>query len=113
MQLNFENSQFFTTIPTSAGMPFDLDIALLSAADRSRIWLELEKILRFDMLSRIPSEVALRIFTLLDARSLCRASQVSRNWHRLADDDLLWHRLCQQHIEKVLFFIIQFRLQLI
>lgn len=58
-------------------------------------------LLRVDIISCIPHELALRVLTFLDACSLCRASQVSRQWHRLANDDRLWHRLCEQHIDKV------------
>lgn len=37
---------------------------------------------------------------LLDAASLCRATQVSKLWHSLADDDTLWRKMCEQHIER-------------
>lgn len=36
----------------------------------------------------------------LDAISLGRAAQVSKSWKALADDDLLWRTMCEQHIEK-------------
>lgn len=36
----------------------------------------------------------------LDAMSLGRAAQVSKSWKALADDDLLWRTMCEQHIEK-------------
>lgn len=36
----------------------------------------------------------------LDAISLARAAQVSRSWKNLADDDLLWRNMCEQHIER-------------
>nr|CAG8436644.1 9336_t:CDS:2 [Entrophospora candida] len=37
---------------------------------------------------------------LEDATSLCRAAQVSKTWRLLADDDQVWHKLCEQHIDK-------------
>ena len=36
----------------------------------------------------------------LDAISLGRAAQVSKSWKALADDDLLWRTMCEQHIER-------------
>lgn len=30
--------------------------------------------------------------------SLCRAAQVSKHWKGLADDDILWRGICEQHI---------------
>lgn len=32
--------------------------------------------------------------------SLGRAAQVSKSWKALADDDLLWRTMCEQHIER-------------
>ncbi|CAO3680145.1 unnamed protein product [Rhizopus stolonifer] len=47
-----------------------------------------------------PREVTIQIFRYLDATSLCSAAQVNTRWRRIADDDTLWHRLCEQHINK-------------
>lgn len=55
---------------------------------------------RIDPVACLPKEIALKILGLLDAASLCRATQVSRLWHALADDDALWRKMCQQHIER-------------
>jgi F-box and WD-40 domain protein MET30 len=44
--------------------------------------------------------VAFRILCFLDTTSLCKAAQVSRRWRQLADDDVVWHRMCEQHIER-------------
>ncbi|RCH79584.1 hypothetical protein CU098_002104, partial [Rhizopus stolonifer] len=57
-------------------------------------------LLRVDFATVFPSEITQRIFTLLDASSLCAAAQVNKHWRRLADDDRLWHRMCEQHINK-------------
>ncbi|KAI8376793.1 WD40-repeat-containing domain protein [Blakeslea trispora] len=57
-------------------------------------------LLRIDFTSVFPPEITKQIFTLLDASSLCAAAQVSQHWKRLADDDSLWHRMCEQHINK-------------
>ncbi|KAI9593798.1 quinon protein alcohol dehydrogenase-like superfamily [Syncephalis fuscata] len=32
--------------------------------------------------------------------SLCRAAQVSSIWRHLADDDAVWRRICEQHIDR-------------
>ncbi|KAG0331061.1 hypothetical protein BG000_011245 [Podila horticola] len=58
----------------------------------------LQPLLRIDFLSITPPEVAFRILSYLDATSLCHAAQVCKSWKRLADDDVVWHRMCEQHI---------------
>ncbi|KAF9106340.1 hypothetical protein BGX29_009757 [Mortierella sp. GBA35] len=58
----------------------------------------LQPLLRIDFLSILPPEISLRILSYLDATSLCHAAQVCKSWKRLADDDVVWHRMCEQHI---------------
>ena len=58
------------------------------------------ELIRIDFVSALPSEVAFRILCFLDTASLCRAAQVSRRWRQLADDDVVWHRMCEQHIDR-------------
>ncbi|KAG0346642.1 hypothetical protein BG004_001184 [Podila humilis] len=58
----------------------------------------LQPLLRIDFLSITPPEVAFRILSYLDATSLCHAAQVCKSWKKLADDDVVWHRMCEQHI---------------
>ncbi|KAI8645212.1 quinon protein alcohol dehydrogenase-like superfamily [Parasitella parasitica] len=53
-----------------------------------------------DFTAVFPPEITKQVFSLLDASSLCAAAQVSRHWKLLADDDTLWHRMCEQHINK-------------
>ncbi|ORZ39864.1 WD40-repeat-containing domain protein, partial [Catenaria anguillulae PL171] len=60
----------------------------------------LEPAMKMDVLTQLPVELSLRVLGYLDARSLCRASQVSKAWARLANCDSVWHRLCLQHIDK-------------
>jgi F-box/WD-40 domain protein MET30 len=59
---------------------------------------QLAHLIRLDPFSVFPREVALRVLSHLDATSLCRAAQVSRAWRALADDDVLWRGICEQHI---------------
>ncbi|UZJ55224.1 hypothetical protein CBS101457_004544 [Exobasidium rhododendri] len=61
---------------------------------------ELSSAIRIDPFSLFPREVSLKVLRYLDAMSLGRAAQVSRTWRGLADDDLLWRNMCEQHIER-------------
>lgn len=60
----------------------------------------IQDLLRIDFLSAIPVELAFHILGYLDAKSLGRASMVSKRWQRLADDDSVWYHLCEQHIDR-------------
>ncbi|ORY28795.1 WD40-repeat-containing domain protein [Naematelia encephala] len=60
----------------------------------------LNLIIRIDPFSLLPRETSLRILGHLDAFSLGKAAQVSKSWKALADDDLLWRRMCGQHIDR-------------
>ncbi|KAJ9124225.1 hypothetical protein QFC22_001023 [Naganishia vaughanmartiniae] len=60
----------------------------------------LSQIIRVDPFTLFPREVCLRVLGYLDAISLGKAAQVSKQWKGLADDDLLWRRMCGQHIER-------------
>lgn len=66
----------------------------------SQISSTLDKLIRIDFLSALPLEIAFKILSYLDSTSLCRAAQVSKTWKQLADDDIVWHRMCEQHIDK-------------
>ena len=59
---------------------------------------QLAYLIRIDPFVVLPREVALRILGYLDATSLCRAAQVSNRWRCLADDNILWRVICEQHI---------------
>ncbi|KAI6102751.1 WD40 repeat-like protein [Pisolithus croceorrhizus] len=59
---------------------------------------QLSQLIRIDPFTVLPREISLKILTYLDATSLCRAAQVSRRWRGLADDDILWRGICEQHI---------------
>lgn len=60
----------------------------------------IEPLLRIDFTYILPPEICIQIFSYLDAQTLCAACQVSKRWKALADDDILWHRMCVQHIDK-------------
>lgn len=57
-------------------------------------------LLKIDFLSALPPEVSFKILCFLDTTSLCKAAQVSQRWRQLADDDVVWHRMCEQHIDR-------------
>lgn len=58
------------------------------------------ELIRIDFVAALPSEIAFRILCFLDTTSLCKAAQVSRKWRQMADDDVVWHRMCEQHIDR-------------
>lgn len=57
-------------------------------------------LIKIDFLSALPTEIGLRILCFLDPTSICKAAQVSETWRRLSDDDVVWHRMCEQHIDR-------------
>ncbi|KAJ6513922.1 WD40-repeat-containing domain protein [Mycena vitilis] len=59
---------------------------------------QLAHIIRIDPFAILPREVSLKVLGYLDATSLCRAAQVTKKWKALADDDILWRGICEQHI---------------
>ncbi|KAI9672672.1 MAG: hypothetical protein M1831_000107 [Alyxoria varia] len=67
-------------------------LSFLSAAVRDLI--------KIDFISALPTELSIRVLCFLDPTSLCKAAQVSTRWRNLADDDVVWHRMCEQHIDR-------------
>jgi F-box and WD-40 domain protein MET30 len=61
---------------------------------------QLNQLIRIDFISAFPSEISYKILAYLDAISLCKAAQVSRKWREMADDDIVWLKICQQHIDR-------------
>uniref|UniRef100_A0AAY5ELV7 F-box/WD repeat-containing protein 8 n=1 Tax=Electrophorus electricus TaxID=8005 RepID=A0AAY5ELV7_ELEEL len=53
---------------------------------------EINDIPFFDV--ELPYELALKIFQFLSKRDLGRCAQVSKSWRVLAEDEVLWYRLC-------------------
>ncbi|KAL9087553.1 MAG: hypothetical protein Q9159_003569 [Coniocarpon cinnabarinum] len=66
----------------------------------SQISAAVRELIKIDFLTVLPAEIGLRVLTYLDPSSICRAAQVSRRWRQLADDDVVWHRMCEQHIDR-------------
>ena len=59
---------------------------------------QLQELCRVDPFTLLPREISLKVLGYLDAISLCRAAQVNKRWLALADDDVLWRNICEQHI---------------
>ncbi|KAH7112946.1 sulfur metabolite repression control protein-like protein SconB [Dendryphion nanum] len=57
-------------------------------------------LIKIDFLAALPTELSFQILCHLDTTSLCKAAQVSQKWRQLADDDVVWHRMCEQHIDR-------------
>lgn len=66
----------------------------------STISQEISQLIRIDFIATLPVEISLKILCYLDCKSLCNAAQVSRKWKELADDDRVWHHMCEQHIDR-------------
>ena len=58
------------------------------------------ELIRIDFLTALPPEISYKVLCFLDTTSLCKAAQVSQRWRSLADDDVVWHRMCEQHIDR-------------
>lgn len=67
-------------------------LSMVSAAIR--------ELIKIDFLYALPPELGFKILCYLDTTSLCKAAQVSRHWRALADDDVVWHKMCEQHIDR-------------
>ena len=61
---------------------------------------QIHQLIRIDFISALPTEISYKILSYLDAISLCKAAQVSRKWREMADDDIVWMKICQQHIDR-------------
>ncbi|KAF3045054.1 hypothetical protein E8E12_006469 [Didymella heteroderae] len=57
-------------------------------------------LIKIDFIGALPHELGFKILSFLDTTSLCKAAQVSRKWRQLADDDVVWHKMCEQHIDR-------------
>ncbi|XP_060468391.1 F-box/WD repeat-containing protein 8 isoform X1 [Panthera onca] len=55
---------------------------------------EMDDVPFFDI--QLPYELAINIFQYLDRKDLGRCAQVSKTWKVIAEDEVLWYRLCRQ-----------------
>ncbi|KAK4238984.1 hypothetical protein C8A03DRAFT_14600 [Achaetomium macrosporum] len=61
---------------------------------------EVSEALKIDFITALPVEIAQKILCYLDTVSLTKAAQVSQRWRMLADDDAVWVRMCEQHVNR-------------
>jgi F-box/WD-40 domain protein MET30 len=61
---------------------------------------QVRDMINIDFIALLPPELGFKILCYLDTTSLCKAAQVSRRWRLLADDDVVWHKMCEQHIDR-------------
>ena len=61
---------------------------------------EVHEALKIDYITALPVELSQKILCYLDTVSLTKAAQVSRRWRQLADDDAVWVRMCEQHVNR-------------
>ncbi|EEQ30098.1 ubiquitin-binding SDF ubiquitin ligase complex subunit met30 [Microsporum canis] len=73
-------------------------LARCCSSQLSYISTSIKALTRIDFFAVLPTELSYRILQYLDATTLCRLAQVSHLWRKLADDDVIWHRMCEQHI---------------
>jgi F-box/WD-40 domain protein MET30 len=59
-----------------------------------------QELVRIDFFAVLPRELSCKVLEYLDAESLCKVAQVSRLWQSLADNDTVWQKMCEQHIDK-------------
>ena len=61
---------------------------------------EVSEALKIDFIAALPVELSQKVLCYLDTVSLTKAAQVSRRWRQLADDDAVWVRMCEQHVNR-------------
>lgn len=61
---------------------------------------EVSEALKIDFITALPVELAQKILCYLDTVSLTKAAQVNQRWRQLADDDAVWVRMCEQHVNR-------------
>ncbi|KAK3984192.1 hypothetical protein QBC44DRAFT_346166 [Cladorrhinum sp. PSN332] len=61
---------------------------------------EVNEALKIDFIHALPVELSQKILCYLDTVSLTKAAQVSQTWRHLADDDAVWVKMCEQHVNR-------------
>lgn len=61
---------------------------------------QVQNMIKIDFIGILPQEISLKILCYLDCQSLCSAAKVCRRWKTMADDDRVWYRMCEQHIDR-------------
>ncbi|KZT25335.1 WD40 repeat-like protein [Neolentinus lepideus HHB14362 ss-1] len=95
----FNSLQEFVSLGSSDR--FQYIQAILSECNASELLFistTIAPLLKRDFLRDLPIEIALHILSYItDAKTLARASQVSKYWNRLLADEWIWKRVCDVH----------------
>ncbi|KAK3368736.1 WD40-repeat-containing domain protein [Podospora didyma] len=75
-------------------------LAQLCFPQLSLVSREVHEALKIDFITALPVELSQKILCYLDTVSLTKAAQVSQRWRLLADDDAVWVRMCEQHVNR-------------
>ncbi|KAL2141609.1 hypothetical protein VTI28DRAFT_2155 [Corynascus sepedonium] len=75
-------------------------LAQLCFPQLSLVSREVSEALKIDFITALPVELAQKVLCYLDTVSLTKAAQVSQRWRQLADDDAVWVRMCEQHVNR-------------
>ncbi|KAK0717668.1 sulfur controller-2 protein [Lasiosphaeria miniovina] len=75
-------------------------LAQLCFPQLSLVSREVNEALKIDFITALPVEISQKILCFLDTVSLTKAAQVSQRWRLLADDDAVWVRMCEQHVNR-------------
>lgn len=75
-------------------------LAQLCFPQLSLVSREVHEALKIDFITALPVELSQKILCYLDTVSLTKAAQVSQRWRQLADDDAVWVRMCEQHVNR-------------
>lgn len=91
-------SQFAQWTPAERARAMDSLLQRCTRSDLTHLRRRIHNAFCRDIVGELPHELALRIFLLLDVRSLCRASQVCRRWRSLCGDNMLWREVIIRNI---------------
>ncbi|PYI16516.1 WD40 repeat-like protein [Aspergillus violaceofuscus CBS 115571] len=73
-------------------------LGLCDPQQLSFVWSFVVPRLRKDPFQVFPNELCLRVLSFIDdPKTLARASQVSKRWRELLNDDITWMNLCDKH----------------
>jgi F-box/WD-40 domain protein MET30 len=91
----------YSSIPVEL-KPITLDgiLHFSCISELSYLSTSLHTLTKVNFLAILPKEICFKILNHLDATSLCRAAQVCSSWRSHADSDVVWKRMCSQHIDK-------------
>ncbi|KAL3439464.1 WD40-repeat-containing domain protein [Aspergillus tetrazonus] len=93
------NTKFFESLSGPRRQQYlEAILSLCSSQQLSFVSSYVAPRLRKDPFRVFPTEISLRVLSFVeDPKTLARASQVSKRWHALLEDDITWKNLCEKH----------------